>query len=150
MSSCFSYFCLFLKSHNKDAEKRLDQILRTWGQCWILWIFFCLTYIRLTGWVLMKASNQKCQCCCSVAQSYLTLCDPMNCSTPGFPFFHHLLELTQTHVHWVSNAIQPSHSLSSPSPPVFNLSQHQGIFQWVGSSPKVAKVLELQLQRLSL
>ena len=151
MSSCFSCFFLFLKSHNKGAEKRLDQTLRTWGQWWILWIFSCLTYIRLTGWVLMKVSNQKCQCCCcSVAQSCLTLCDPMNCSRPGFPFFHHLLELTQTHVHWVSNAIQPSQSLSSPSPPAFNLSQHQGIFQWVGSSPKVAKVLELQLQHQSL
>ena len=65
---------------------------------------------------------------CSVPQSYLTLCDPLNCSAPGFPVLHHLPELTQTHVHWVNDAIQPSHSLSSPSPPAFSLSQHQGLF----------------------
>ena len=65
----------------------------------------------------------------SVAQSCPILCDPMNCSTPGFPVHHQLLELTQTHVHRVSDAIQPSHPLSSLSPPVFNLSQHQGLFQ---------------------
>jgi len=82
----------------------------------------------------------------SVAQSCPTLCDPMNHSTPGFPVHHHLPEPTQTHVHWVSDTIQPSHSLSSPSPPAFNLSQHQGLFQWVSSSHQVAKVLELQLQ----
>ena len=64
----------------------------------------------------------------SVAQSYLTLCDPMDCSMPGLPVHHQLLEFTQTHVHWVSGAIQPPHLLSSPSPPAFNLSQHQGLF----------------------
>ena len=64
----------------------------------------------------------------SVAQSYLTLCDPMNCSMPGLPVHHQLPKPTQTHVHWVSDVIQPSHSLSSPSPPAFNLSQHQGLF----------------------
>ena len=67
-------------------------------------------------------------CCCSVAQSCLTLGDPMDCSTPGFPVHHQFLELTQTHVHRVSDAIQPSHPLLSPSPPVFNLSQHEGLF----------------------
>ena len=65
----------------------------------------------------------------SVAQSCLTLCDPTDCSTPGFPDHHQLLELTQTHVHRVGDAIQPSHPLLSPSPPAFNLSQHQGLFQ---------------------
>ena len=64
---------------------------------------------------------------CSVTQSCPTLCDPMDCSTPGFPVHHQLLELTQTHVHWVGNAMQPSHPLSSPSLSTFNLSQHQGI-----------------------
>ena len=83
-------------------------------------------------------------CCCSVAKSYPTLCEPMDCSVPGFCVFHHLLELAQTHVHWVSDAIQPSHSLSSPSPPAFSLSQNQGLFQCVGSSYQVAKILELQ------
>ena len=74
-----------------------------------------------------------------VAQSCPTLCDPMDCSTPGFPVHHQHLEFTQTHVHRVSDAIQPSHPLSSPSPPALNLSQHQGLFQWVSSSPQVAK-----------
>ena len=82
----------------------------------------------------------------SVAQSCLTLCDPMDCSTPGFPVHHQLPELVQTHVHQVSDAVQPSHPLLSPSPPTFNLSQHQGIFQWVNSLHQVTKVLEFQLQ----
>ena len=81
----------------------------------------------------------------SVAQSCLTLCDPMNCSTPGLPVHHQLPEFTQTHVHRVSDAIQPSHPLSSPSPPAPNPSQHQGLFQWVNSLLEVAKVLEFQL-----
>ena len=70
----------------------------------------------------------------SVVQSCLTLCDPMGCSTPGFPVHYHLPELAQTHVHRVSDAIQPSHPLSSPSPPAFSLPQHQGVFQRVSSS----------------
>ena len=78
----------------------------------------------------------------SVTQSCLTLCDPMNRSTPGLP----ILESTQTHVHWVSDAIQPSHPLSFPFPPAFNLSQYQGLFKWVSSLHQVAKILEFQLQ----
>ena len=85
----------------------------------------------------------------SVAQSCPTLCDPMDCSTPGLPVHHQLPEPTQTHVHRVSDAIQPSHLLSSPSPPAFNLAQHQGLFQWVSSSHQLAKVLEIQLQHQS-
>ena len=81
----------------------------------------------------------------SVAQSCPTLCDPMNHSTPGLPVHHQLLEFTQTHVHRLSDAIQPSHPLSSPSPPAPNPSQHQSLFQWVNSSHEVAKVLEFQL-----
>ena len=69
----------------------------------------------------------------SVAQSCPTLCDPMNCSRPGLPVHHQLLESTKTHVHWVGDAIQPSHPLSSPSTPSLNLSQHQGLFKWVSS-----------------
>ena len=69
----------------------------------------------------------------------------MECSTPGLPVHHQLPEFTQTHVHWVSDAIQPSHPLSFPSPPTFNLSQHQGLFQWVSSSHQVAKVLEFHI-----
>ena len=79
----------------------------------------------------------------SVAQSCLTLCDPMNCSTPGLSVYHQLPEFTQTHVHRVSDVIQPSHPLSSSSPPTPNPSQHQGLLQWVNSSHQVAKVLEL-------
>ena len=85
----------------------------------------------------------------SVAQSCPTLCDPMDCSTPGLPVHHQHLEFAQTHVLWVSDTIQPSHPLSSLSPPAFNLSQHQGLFQWVSSSHQVAKILEFQLQHQS-
>ena len=85
----------------------------------------------------------------SVTQSCLILCDPMDCSTTALPVHHQLPDLAQTHVQHVSDAIQPSHSLLSPSPPAFNLSQHQGLFQWVSSSHQVAKVLEFQLQHQS-
>ena len=85
----------------------------------------------------------------SVAQSCLTLCDRMNCSMPGLPVHHQLPEFTQTYAHWVSDAIQPSHPLSSPSPPAPNPSQHQSLFQWVNSSHEVAKVLKFQLQHHS-
>ena len=81
----------------------------------------------------------------SVTQSCPTLCDPMNRSTPGLPVPHQLPEFTQTHVHRVSNAIQPSHPLASPFPPAPNPSQHQSLFQWVNSLHEVAKVLEFQL-----
>ena len=85
----------------------------------------------------------------SVAQSCLTLCDPMDCSTPGFPVHHQLPQFIQTHVHWLSDAIQPSHPLSSPSPPALSPSQHQGLFKWVSSSHQVTKELEFQLQHQS-
>ena len=85
----------------------------------------------------------------SVSQSCPTLCNPMDCNMSGFPVHHQFPEPTQTHVHWVSDAIQPSHPLSSPSLPTFHLSQHQGLFQWVGSSHQVAKVLEFQLKHQS-
>ena len=97
---------------------------------------FCFTY-----WEAIQFS--------SVAQSCLTLWDPMNRSTPGLPVHHQLPEFTQTHVHCVRDAIQPSHPRSSPSPPAPNPSQHQGLFQWVNSSHEVAKVLEFQLQHQS-
>ena len=85
-----------------------------------------------------------------VAELCPTLCDPMDCSTPDFPVHHQLLELAQTHIHWVGDDIQPTHPLSSPSPPAFNLSQHQGLFKWVSSSHQVAEVLEFQLQHQPL
>ena len=93
--------------------------------------------------------------CCSVAKSCPTLCNSMHCNTPSFPVFHYLLEFAQTHVHWVGDAIQPSHPLSSPSPPTLNLSQHQGLFptsrlfassgQCIGASAS-ASVLPMNIQ----
>ena len=82
----------------------------------------------------------------SIAQSCPTLCDPMDSSMPGFPVHHQFPEFTQTHIHWLGDAIQPSHSLLSPSCPAFNHSQHQGLFKWVSSSYQVPKVLAFQLQ----
>ena len=96
-----------------------------------------------------RTNNLKIFLLSSVTQSSLTLCDSMDCSTPGFSVHNQLLEFTQAHVHWVSDAIQPSHPLSSPSPPTVNLPQHQGIFKWVSSSNQVAEVLEFQLQHQS-
>ena len=95
---------------------------------------------ELTEWIY----KYRCQFSCSVMSDS----DPIECSTPGLPVHHQLPESTQTHVHWVSDDIQPSHPLSPPSPPTFNLSQHQGL-QWVSSSHQVAKVLEFQLQHQS-
>ena len=88
-------------------------------------------------------------CISSVTQLCPTLCDPMKPSTPGFPVYHQLPESTQTHVHWVGDAIQPSHPLSSPSPPAPNPSQNQGLFKWVSSLHEVAKILDFQLQHQS-
>ena len=101
---------------------------------------------RYSGLVYLDTLTQSVS---SAAQSCLTLFNPMNHSTPGVPVYHQLPELTQTHVHWVSDAIQPSHPLLSPSPPALNLSQHQGLFKWVSSLHQVAKVLEFQLHHQS-
>ena len=99
-------------------------------------------YLSLSLYIYIHISVQF----SSVAQSCPTLWDPMNRSTPGLPVHHQLPEFTQTHVYQVSDAIQPSHPLSSTSPPAPNPSQHQGLFQWVNSLHEVAKVLEFQLQ----
>ena len=93
-------------------------------------------------WILFHVNY----CCFSVAQPCPTLSDPMDYIMPGFPVLHNLLEFPQTQFHWVGDAIQPSHPLSSFSPFAFNLSQLQSLFLWVGSSHQVAKVLEFQLQ----
>ena len=114
---------------------------------WIKGISICsATVIFLITEKRLEANKE---CCCSVVQSGLTLCNPIDYSRPGFPVHHQLLELAQTHVHWVGDVIQPSHPLLSPSPLAFNLSQHQDLFQWVSSSHQVAKVLEFQLQHQS-
>ena len=83
-----------------------------------------------------------CVCCCSVAQSHPTLCDPMDCSTPGLPVPHHLPEFAQIHIHCISDAIQPSHPLTLSSP-ALSLSKHQGLYQWVGCLHQMTKILEL-------
>ena len=86
-----------------------------------------------------------CCCCCSVTQSCPTLCDSVDCSMPDFRVLHYLPEFVQTHVHWVNDAIQPSHPLLPSSPPALNLSQHQDPFQWAGCLHQMAKLLALQL-----
>ena len=118
-------------------------------------IFLPNTYIipgSVPGPLHVKTNSQRKSmrhiCYCSVSQSCLTLCSSMNCSTPGFLILCYLQKFAQTHVHWV-DAIQPSHLLSPPpptpaSPPAFNLSQHQGLFQWIGFLHQVAEVLEHQ------
>ena len=108
------------------------------------------------GWVLEQywgrragSLGTKKSGCCSFAQSCPSLCDPMDCSTPGLPVHHYLLAFAQTHVHWTDDAIRPSHPLLLPSPPALNLSQHENLYQWVSSSNQMAKVLEFQLQHQS-
>ena len=132
----------------------------TWNG--IIWFFFvsCLPHPRdvpkelglpaqnsnlANGWGFMNICWVSCYC--SITQSCPAICNPMDCSTPDFPVLHRLLEFVQTHVHWVGDASQPSHPLSPPSSPALNLHQHQGLFQWVGSSDQVVKILELLLQR---
>ena len=122
-----------------------------------LWMWLCLlkSFAFQEAVILWTLPNEKVEKklevnvgdgCCLVAQLCRTLCYPMDCSTPwaGFPVLHYLPEFAQTHVHWVGDAIQASHSLLSPSPPMLDISQHQGLFQWIGPSHQVAKILELQ------
>ena len=124
-----------------SQSSRLTHLFNSWG-FWSLERFSDFS----------EVTRLVCCCYCTVAQSCLILCDPTDCSTPGFLVLPCMLcsEFAQTHVHRVNDAIQPSHLLLSPFPPDFNLSQHQGLFQWVGSSHQVAKVLQLQLQHQSI
>ena len=112
--------------------------IRLIGSSEILQSAFCLQFMTSTCF-LSKPQFR------SVAQSCPTLCNPTNCSTPGLLVHHQLPEFTQTHVHQASDAIQPFHPLSSPSPPAPNPSQYQSLFQWVNSSHEVARVLDFQL-----
>ena len=107
------------------------------------WVEFPVLYSRSMLVIYFKYQFS------SVTQSCLTPYNPMDCSSPGFPVHHQLLELAQTRIHWVGDVIQPSHPLSSPSPPAFNLPQHQGLFKWVHSLHQVVKVLEFRLQHQS-
>ena len=103
------------------------------------------TVLKVKFIVTQSCCHTQFCCCHSVTQLCSTLCNPMDCSMLGFAVHHHLPELAQTHIHWVSDAIRLSDPLSSPSTPTFKLSQHQCLFQWVSSSHQMAKVLELQL-----
>ena len=108
-----------------------------------------IQFIELFLFYFMIYLNSHSFFCCSVTKSCPTRCDPMDCSTSGSPDLHYLLEFAQIDVHWVSDAIQPSHPLPPPSPSAFILSQHQGLFQWVGCSPQIARVLQHQYQSFS-
>ena len=112
----------------------------------IRWVILLVTHPKgsRTHWCKLR----KCLFS-SVPQLCPNLCDPMDFSMSGFPVHHQPPEFTQTQVHWVDDAMQPSHPLSSPSPPAFSLTQHQGLFRWVSSSHRVAKVLQFQLQHQS-
>ena len=137
------------------AIKQMSNLITLSSVSYPLFFLFILSFISMyyildiLFWLILSSSISPSVQFSSVAQSCLTLCDPINHSTPGRPVYHKLPEFTQTHVHQVSDAIQLSHPLSSPSPPAPNPSQHHGLFQWVNSSHEVAKVLEFQLQHQS-
>ena len=124
-----------------------------WNNALILLLFFHICksckITNLPDFFLLNPSSFSLFFCFSVTHSFLTLCEPMDWSMPGFPALHHLPELAQTHVHWASDVIQPTHPLLWPSRPAFYLSQHGGPFQWVSSLHQVAKVMEFQLQHQS-
>ena len=130
----FCHFCHCLSETIKDFFHFVKSI--SWASI--------LKFYSIKIWCIWKLSVQF----SSIAQSCLIICNLLDCSMPGFPVHHQLPELTQTHVHWVSNAIQPSHALSSPSI-ALSISQYQGLFQWVSSSYQVATALEVQLQHQS-
>ena len=129
------------------AKQDVNLMLKMWN--WKksrLMKIFLFEFLKV--YLLIKISFSSVQFS-SVAQLCLTLWNPMNRSTPGLPVHHQLPEFAQIYAHWVGDATQPSHPLSSPSPPAPKPSQYQGLFQWVNSSHEVAKVLEFQLQHQS-
>ena len=139
-----------LFGQEKTHDTAQNNLMDLHGICW--WRFW--QFVDGVTWIdrNLRGRDENAGCitqiwlnstiCCSVAQSCQTLCDPMDCSPRGFPVLHYLSEFAQTHVHWVSHAIQPSHPSLLPSPPVLNPSQHQGLFQgnWteVANSPQVS------------
>ena len=116
---------------------------------WLCYLSFSLHWLFIPWLTLLSILFPTLTQFSSVQSLRRVRLNPMNRSTPGLTVHHQLPEFFQTHVHWVSDAIQPSHPLSSPSPPALNLSQHHGLFKWVSSSHQVAKVLEFQLQHQS-
>ena len=146
------------KTVRLQEKKKKSSVWRSKNQCWatpgiITSISQCIKREKeKEGRKKLEGNITTLQHCvsssvqfCSFSRSCQALCNPMDCSTPGFSVHHQIPELAQIHVHRIGDAIQPSHPLSSPSPPAFNLSHHQGLFQWVSSSHQVAKVLEFQL-----
>ena len=150
----FSIYCYFFQNSYKASDFKLCRILVTllviinrfltnyFMENKLVRNYFLLYQIKTSRLIFMAIQFSFFS---SVAQSCQTLCNPMNCSPPGLPVHHQLPEFTRTQVHRVSDAIQPSHPLSSPFPPALSPSQHQSLFQWVNSSHEVAKVLEFQL-----
>ena len=126
---------------------------RCWFYACIKYAFVLDCYFLSKGWPWKEWPVDKCPKRGSHGQfssnSHVRLCNPMDCGVPDFPVYHQPLEIAQTLVHQVSDVMQPSQPMSSPSLPAFNLSQHQGLFQWVSSSHQVAKVLKLQSQHQS-
>ena len=147
--SCSTF--LYLRSQGQCLQEPLVKMAPETKSFFYTWIIYPTDVpkdqrpvtLQPSFWVLTLVQFS------SVTQTCPTLCDPMDCSMPGFPVHHQLLELTQTHVNWVGDAIQQSHPLSSPSPLAFNLSRHKDLFQGVSSSHQVAKVLEFQLKHQS-
>ena len=121
MSGCFADFWTCLSWLRQRADRSLSSPSSVLATC--PWAPVVIIFTDTSG-----------LCCCSMAESCWTLHDPMDCSTPGFPVLHCLPELAQTHIHWVSDAIQPPCLWSSPSPPALNPFQHQSLFQWVHSA----------------
>ena len=132
----------FFRSHTSEQQTSDQNPHLVWTKWDSSFMLSKLGLLNLQAWLRYVQFS-------SVAQSCPTLCDPMECSTTDLPVHHQLPEFTQTYVCWVKDAIQPSHPLSSPSPPALNLSQHQGLFKWVSSLHQMAKVLEFQPQHQS-
>ena len=155
----YTHICIHIYKISNSREKWQRTIQRNFpfSFCTLYnWAFFpfldyitCYPKNETLYYILIKPFSSLLFQFSSVAQSCPTLCDPMNRSMPGLPVHHQFPEFTQTHVHWVGDAIQPSHPLLPPFPPALSPSQHQGLFKWVSSSHQVAKGLEFQLQHQS-
>ena len=137
-----SYFTLVINLIRSEIKR--GHSLWKWAESYIIfWHSLCFFFfLHLSPFQLIIAVSNWRISCCSFAESCPTLCDPMDSSMPGFPVLHYLLEFAQAPVHWVSDVIQLSHPPSSPSPLALNLSQHQGLFQWIGFLHLVPKVLD--------